>query len=293
MPAVAGAGSGGAAAGAPSMPGAGAGGAAVVEPKRITVIGVFGGMTAIGQHAAPPAGSQYKWPDANVPEWTGFVDGDPLAPSAMSSDPNYITAGPELEIGSDAKVSIPEAGFVAIAKLCGTGQTLDKSNTLISDWAEPQNTQMPHGPLTAEYIQVMLQAGKAMKDKHPSSDIRYVNVMLLGEYDAQQLTSPAATIEVSLRALKAQLEAGLPGSIIVASEPNAALTAWLPENAEVRAAFEVVSRDTNFYLVNADAIPPANAAAHDPMYDVGQLLNLGSRLEYGIEHQIEAMWGAP
>lgn len=293
MPAVAGAGSGGAAAGAPSMPGAGAGGAAVVEPKRITVIGVFGGMTAIGQHAAPPAGSQYKWPDANVPEWSVQVDGAPLGPSAVTSDPNYLTVGAELEIGSDAKVSIPEAGFVAIVKMCSGGQTIDKSNTLIADWAEPDNTTDPHGALMAYYIQTMLYAAKQLKDKHPAADVRFVNVMLLGEYDAQQLTSPAATLEDQLRTIKARLANDLPGSIIVASEPNAALTAWLPENAEVRAAFEVVSRDTNFYLVNADAIPPANAAAHDPMYDVGQLLNLGSRLEYGVEHQIEAMWGAP
>lgn len=288
---AAGAGGGGATAGVTSM--AGAGGAAVVEPKRITIIGVFGGMTAIGAHAAPPAGSQYKWPDASVPEWTGFEDGSSLGPSAVTSDPSYITAGPELEIGSDAKVSIPEAGFVAIVKLCGTGQTIDNSNMLIADWAEPDNTTAPHGPLMAEYIVQMLETERQLKDKYSTKDFRFVNVMLLGEYDAQQLTSPAATIEAQLRAVNARLAAGLPGSITVASEPNAALTAWLPENAAVREAFEAVSHDGNFYLVNADAIPPANAAAQDPAYDIGQLLNLGSRLEYGIEHQIEAMWSAP
>ncbi len=270
---------------------AGAGGDA--DPKRITVVGVFGGVNAVGSHAPPPINALYTWPDPRVKMWTNFDSGVSLGPSAVTVEPTYLTSGVELQIGSDAKTGMTHAGTVAIVKVCNSGQPIEKSNTLIADWAEPDNTQVPLGPIMSIYVSVMKQAGHELLAAHPKSDIRYVHVMLLGEADAQKVTLPAAAIATQLRTVTARLSGAFPESIIVASEPNAALTGWWPENAEVRTAFETVGAEGAFSLVNADAIPPYNASAHDPAYDVSQLLNLGSKLEYGIERQIEMKWGAP
>lgn len=268
--------------GAAGAPAGGSGGAAADQPKRITVIGVFGGQNASGSTSALPANGMYFWPDSRISEWTEYEDGAPLGPTAASEDSTLVTSGAELELGSDAHVSMPDAGVVAIVKFCRT-------KTLVSDWTADASVL----PWFADYIGVVQEAATALGAKYPNAQIKIAHVVITGEYDAQTVAQvdPVA-LAATIRALKTKLTTAFPGSFLVATEPNLALSSWWPENAQVRTAFEAVT-DDNFFLVNTDAIPPANASAHDPAFDAGQELNVGSRIEYGVEHLIETFWGAP
>lgn len=205
-----------------------------------------------------------------------------MGPTAAGEDSLLVTSGAELELGSDAAVSMPDAGMVAVVKFCRTKAT-------IGDWTKGADLL----PWFADYASTIDEAVTEMRTKYPAAAIKVAHVYLLGEYDAQTIGSvdPVA-LAATIKTLNTNLTTRFPGSFVVATEPNLALSTWLPENDHVRAAFESIS-DANFSLVNTDAIPPANAAAHDPAFDAGQELNVGSRLEYAIERKIETLWGAP